>query len=91
MNPHADNSWAWVTFTYASFIVSLAMVAVAFLRTDTKYTLPLGLQSFFQQNVTDWGSVMAVAIFMMVPPIFIFIVLNKYFSIGGIGGSLAGR
>ena len=44
------------------------LIAVAFLRTDTKYTLPLGLQSFFQQNVTDWGSVMAVAILMMLPP-----------------------
>jgi multiple sugar transport system permease protein len=34
---------------------------------------------------------MAVAVVMMLPPIIIFSVLNKYFSVGGIGGSLAGR
>jgi multiple sugar transport system permease protein len=49
------------------------------------------LQTFFQQNQTNWGLVMAVAVIMMAPPIIIFAVLNKYFSVGGIGGSLAGR
>jgi multiple sugar transport system permease protein len=28
---------------------------------------------------------------MMLPPVLIFALLNKYFSVGGIGGSLAGR
>jgi multiple sugar transport system permease protein len=27
----------------------------------------------------------------MLPPIIVFAALNKYFSVGGIGGSLAGR
>ena len=52
---------------------------------------PLGVESFFQQNVTDWGSVMAVAVVMMAPPVLVFAVLNRYFSVGGIGGSLAGQ
>ena len=64
---------------------------VVFLRTETSYTMPVGLQSFFQQNVTDWGSVMAVAVIMLLPPVLVFAVLNRYFSVGGIGGSLAGR
>jgi multiple sugar transport system permease protein len=34
---------------------------------------------------------MAVAVVMMLPPIILFAFLNKYFSVGGIGGSLAGR
>ena len=34
---------------------------------------------------------MAVAVVMMVPPVLLFTFLNKYFSVGGIGGSLAGR
>ena len=51
----------------------------------------MGVQSFFQQNATDWGSVMAVAVVMMLPPVIVFATLNKYFSVGGIGGSLAGR
>jgi len=67
------------------------LIAVVFLRADSNYTLPVGLQSFFQQNATDWGPVMAVAVVMMLPPIILFVFLNKHFSVGGIGGSLAGR
>ena len=67
------------------------LVAIVFIRTDTKFTLPLGVESFFQQNLTDWGSVMAVAVVMMLPPVLIFAFLNKYFSVGGIGGALAGQ
>ncbi len=67
------------------------LVAIVFLKSDSVFTLPMGLQSFFQQNATDWGSVMAVSVIMMLPPIAIFAFLNRYFSVGGIGGSLAGR
>ena len=67
------------------------LVALVFLRSSTIFTLPIGLQTFFQQNATDWGAVMAVSVVIMLPPAIIFAVLNKYFSVGGIGGSLAGR
>ena len=67
------------------------LIATVFLRSALNYTLPVGVQTFFQQNSTDWGSVMAVAVLMMVPPILIFAVLNRYFSVGGIGGALTGR
>lgn len=67
------------------------LVAIVFMRSDDRFTLPLGVQSFFQQNVTDWGSVMAVAVVMLAPPVIVFAALNKYFSVGGIGGSLAGQ
>jgi len=67
------------------------LVAIVFLRSTEIITLPLGVQSFFQQNLTDWSSVMALAVVMMVPPIIVFATLNRYFSVGGIGGSLAGR
>ncbi|MDQ4502958.1 carbohydrate ABC transporter permease [Sinomonas sp. ASV322] len=67
------------------------LVAIVFLRSNEVFTLPVGVQSFFQQNATDWGSVMALAVVMMLPPIIVFAALNKYFSVGGIGGSLAGR
>jgi multiple sugar transport system permease protein len=66
------------------------LVAIVFLRSEERFTLPLGVQSFFQQNTTDWGSVMAVAVVMMAPPVIVFAALNRYFSVGGIGGSLAG-
>jgi multiple sugar transport system permease protein len=67
------------------------LIATVFLRSDYNYTLPIGVQTFFQQNSTNWGLVMAVAVVMMLPPIIVFGVLNKYFSVGGIGGSLAGK
>jgi len=67
------------------------LIATVFLRSDPNYTLPIGLETFFQQNQTNWGLVMAVAVVMMMPPILIFVFLNKSFSVGGIGGSLAGR
>ncbi|MGG5174506.1 carbohydrate ABC transporter permease [Pseudarthrobacter sp. J1763] len=67
------------------------LVAIVFLRSNEVFTLPMGVQSFFQQNQTDWGGVMALAVVMMLPPVIVFACLNKYFSVGGIGGSLAGR
>jgi len=67
------------------------LVALIFLRSNTNFVLPVGLQSFFQQNATNWGLVMAVAVMMMLPPVILFATLNKYFSVGGIGGSLAGQ
>jgi multiple sugar transport system permease protein len=66
------------------------LVAIVFLRSQERFTLPIGVQSFFQQNGTDWGSVMALAVVMMLPPVIVFTALNRYFSVGGIGGSLAG-
>lgn len=67
------------------------LVALVFLKSSNVFTLPVGVQGFFQQNQTDWGSVMAVSVVMLLPPVIIFAFLNKYFSVGGIGGSLAGR
>ncbi|MCD4853317.1 carbohydrate ABC transporter permease [Arthrobacter sp. AK01] len=67
------------------------LVASIFLRSSGTFTLPIGVQTFFQQHSTDWGSVMAVAVIMMLPPAIVFAALNKYFSVGGVAGSLAGR
>jgi multiple sugar transport system permease protein len=67
------------------------LVALIFLRSDFNLTFPVGLQSFFQQNSTNWGLVMAVAVMMMLPPVILLALLNRHFSVGGIGGSLAGQ
>lgn len=67
------------------------LVAVVFLRSDSHFTLPIGLETFFSSNETLWGYVMAVSVVVMVPPTIIFSVLHRYFSIGGIGGALAGN
>lgn len=67
------------------------LIALIFLRSTTTYTAPIGLLTFFQQNTVDWGAIMGLAVVMMIPPVLIFIFLNRYFSVGGIGGALAGR
>lgn len=66
------------------------LIAIVFLRSDSTLTLQVGMQSFFQQNQTIWGPVMAISVLMLIPPVIVFTALNKYFSVGGIGGSLAG-
>jgi multiple sugar transport system permease protein len=58
-------------------------IALVFLRSDVNYTLGLAL--------AGPGSFPAVAVIAMMPPLIIFAVLNRYFSLGGIGGALAGR
>ena len=67
------------------------LVALVFLISAPVHTFPVGLESFFQENAVNWGPVSACAVFMMLPPIILFAILNRYFSIGGIGGSLAGQ
>jgi multiple sugar transport system permease protein len=67
------------------------LIAVVFLRSSGNYTLPIGLQTFFSENNTEWGYVMAVSVVVLVPPVIVFGFLNRFFSIGGIGGSLAGH
>lgn len=67
------------------------LVAVVFLRSQGTFTLPVGVESFFSQHGADWGAIMATAVVMLIPPVVVFAALNKKFSVGGIGGSLAGR
>lgn len=63
------------------------VVVLVFIRSAVNYTLPLGLELYGPSG----GIGSAYAVIMMLPPVLIFVVLNRYFSIGGIGGSLAGR
>jgi multiple sugar transport system permease protein len=66
------------------------LVADIFLHSAGVLTMPVGLESFFQQYSTEWGAVMASALLMMAPPVIAFAALHRYFRVGGISGSLAG-
>jgi multiple sugar transport system permease protein len=59
------------------------LVALLFLRSTANYTVAIGLQSA--------GRSPTLAVLVALPPVLIFVVLNRYFSIGGIAGSLSGR
>lgn len=54
-----------------------------YMKTDTKYTLTLGLQSFQSQNAgTMWNQVMAAACISVLPIIIIYLIFNKFFLVG---------
>lgn len=54
-----------------------------YLKTNTKYTLTLGLQSFQSQNAgTMWNQVMAAACISIVPIIILYLIFNKFFLVG---------
>lgn len=54
-----------------------------YIKTASKYTLTLGLQSFQSQNAgTMWNQVMAAACISVFPIIIIYLIFNKYFLVG---------
>lgn len=63
------------------------LVVLVFIRSTSNFTLPLGLQF----GGVGGGPGSAYAVIMMLPPVVLFLVLNRFFSFGGIGGSLAGQ
>jgi multiple sugar transport system permease protein len=60
---------AWNEYVYA----------LTFLNDDRKLTLPVGLQRFFSEYVTNWPGLMAASFIMSVPVVALFLVLQKYF------------
>lgn len=59
------------------------MAAFIFLRSPENFTLGVGLQASFHSPV--------LAVITALPPVIVFVALNRFFSIGGIAGSLGGR
>lgn len=54
-----------------------------YIKTASKYTLTLGLQSFQSQNAgIMWNQVMAAACISVFPIIIIYLIFNKYFLVG---------
>lgn len=59
------------------------LAAFTFVRSEENYTLGVGLQSA--------GHSPNLALLVAVPPVLVFVLLNRYFSVGGVGGALNGR
>ena len=54
-----------------------------YIKTASKYTLTLGLQSFQSQNAgTMWNQVMAAACISVLPIIILYLIFNKFFMVG---------
>ena len=52
-----------------------------------KFTLPLGLQQLLSTSVVQWNVVMAGALFVVLPVVAVFLVLQRYF-VAGLSGSI---
>jgi multiple sugar transport system permease protein len=61
-----------------------------YLKSESRYTLPIGLRVLQQLDQTNWPFLMAAAMIMTVPVIVMFVVVQRYFwpenRLGGIAG-----
>lgn len=68
--------FSWTEFVFASQFVS---------RQELQ-TLPIGLSAIIGQYNVDWGLVLAGVVFTMLPAVFVFLLVGRYF----VGGLIAG-
>jgi len=68
--------WTWTDF----------LNPLIYLNDPSKYTLSIGLYSFFGQNDVAWGPLMAASVLFTLPALALFLVGQRYF----IGGMSAG-
>jgi len=68
--------FSWTEFVFASQFVS---------RQELQ-TLPIGLSAIIGQYTVDWGLVLAGVLLTMLPAVFIFLLVGRFF----VGGLIAG-
>lgn len=67
------------------------MVASAFLNPwQELWTIPLGLRSFIQQNTTEWGQMLAASTLAALPPLILFLLVQKWMIKGMAAGAVKG-
>ena len=72
-------------FSYNEFFV-----ANVFLRTKEAMTLPVGLRMYMEDNITDWGGLMAAATVMLIPTLIMFAFAQKFITHGALTGGVKG-
>jgi multiple sugar transport system permease protein len=70
--------WAWTDF----------MNPLIYLGDANKYTLSIGLYSFFSDHGVEWGPLMAACVMFTLPAFAIFIIAQRYFITGVAAGAL---
>ena len=68
----------------------IVMLALTFMDTEEKKTLPLVLQQFVGRGDTDWGAVMATSVIYTVPVILFFLLMRKRLMLGMTAGAVKG-
>lgn len=66
------------------------LIANVFLRKESLYTIPVGIQQFMQQYSTDWASLMTASTLAMLPPFIFFLFVQKYMVYAAVGSSVKG-
>lgn len=80
-----------VTFVQA-FIMSWNeyMFAIAFLNSNSNWTIPVALGSFRGQYLVDWGYLFAGSVLLTLPVVVLFLVFQRWLIAGLAGGSVKG-
>lgn len=63
--------------TWTDFVLPLI-----YLRDSAKYTISIGLYSFFGEHGVEWGPLMAACLYFTIPAVVIFMVAQRYFVRG---------
>jgi len=67
------------------------MVASAFLKNPASLnTISIGLRSFFQQYTTEWGQILASSTIAALPPLILFLLVQKWMIQGMAAGAVKG-
>lgn len=53
------------------------LMAMVLIKKDAYRTMPIGLQNYMQENVNDWGSIMAASALMIIPVLAFLNILQK--------------
>lgn len=80
-----------IVFSFFDFWNEYVM-AVTFITTDAKKTIPIGLSNLMQiqQFATDWGSLFAGLVIVLVPTILVYVLLQKKLTDGMTMGGVKG-
>lgn len=64
--------------------------ALTFMSDDKKYTVAVGLRTFFGQNTNDWGAIMAASSVITLPVLIFFLIVQTRLSSGLMTGATKG-
>ena len=64
--------------------------ALTFMQDGSKYTVGVGLRTFFTHNTADWGSVMAASTIIALPVVLFFVLVQRNLAKGITAGAVKG-